>query len=197
MCISMLKRLLQCFESQLESLPSWVWPPAGFGSCQAKARRPEEVMMAGLLSGCSSQAPCTDTFRSTVWIPLSDSLHHRSCHHCNQKPDMSTLVMDGPHSLHRRHHKLTHVHPGMKTRHLRALRELGVSSQGSCIVSRRGWANCHRFLARVANILTKPPDRRDLMSSAPKLHITTQAGSQGFCLIGCCWGSTAKQTWTI
>lgn len=69
--------------------------PAGLGSCQPKAGQPDEGTMAALLWGCSSEAPCTDTSRSAGWIPVSGSLHHRSCHHCNQKWDMPTLVMDG------------------------------------------------------------------------------------------------------
>lgn len=154
-------------------------------------------MMAGLLWGCSSEAPCTDTFHSAVWIPLSDSLHHRSCHHCNQKSDMPTLVMDGLRPLHRRHRKWTHVHPAMKTWHLRALCEFGVSSRGSCTVSRKWWTDCPRFLAPFSNVLTKPPDRRDLTSSALKLHINTQAGSQQFRLSSCHGRSPAKQSWTV
>lgn len=78
---------------------------------------------------------CADMFLYAVWIPLSDSLHHRSCYHCNKKPDMSILVMDAPtphpHPLHHHHHKLTHLYPSMKTWHLQALLEFSVSSHGS------------------------------------------------------------------
>lgn len=176
-----------------KTLSSRVRAPAGLGSRQARAGWPDEVMMAGLLWGSASEAPCTDTSRSAVWIPLSDSLHRRSCHHCNQESDMPSLVMDGLRPLHRRHRKLTHVHPGMKTWHLQALRERGVSSPGSGTVSRKWRTDCPRFLAP----FSKPPDRRDLTSSALKLHISTRAGSQRCRLSGCRWRSTAKQTWTI
>lgn len=142
---------IERLEGFLISRPSgvaWEPPLQGFASRQARAGWPDGVMMAGLLWGCSSEAPCTDTSRSAVWIPLSDSLHHRSCHHCNQKSDMPTLVMDGLRPLRRRRHrKLTHVHPGMKTWHLRALRVLGVSSPGSCAVSRKWRADWPPFLA--------------------------------------------------
>lgn len=172
-----------------------VWLPAGSWSCQTEAQWPGGVMVVGLLLDCSSDTPCTDMFLCAVWIPLSDPPHCRSCHHCNQKPDMSILVMDGPHPLHHHHHRLTHMLPSMK-RHHDTFRLFGsfVSYHRLFALS----AESDRLIPPSVFLFLSQTSSQSLLTgltlSAPKLHVNTRAWPQNFCLSG--WvtdtGSPAK-----
>lgn len=127
-------------------------------------------MMVGLLSGCTSDTPCADMFLCAVWIPLSDPPHRRSCHHYNQKLDMSILVMDGPHPLHHHHHHtLTDILPSMKKHHdtfglfgsfVSHHRPFALSAESDRLSAPSGV-----FFFSFSSVVTKSPDRTYIVCS--------------------------------
>lgn len=124
------------------------------------------TVVMGLLSDWrhSSDEPCGDMFLCALWIPVWDLLHRRSFHHCNQKLDMSILVMDGPPPPPA--HAASHV-PGVKNHLCLPSGSLaGFMSHHHrlfCSLSRKWQSNC----------VSSPSLLTGLTLSATKLHVST------------------------